>query len=80
MIPEAFKAYPQFINWALIDKGGKKPDKVPIDPVTGNFVDPINPANWRTVEQAMDGVALGYGIGFVFSASDPFFFLDIDNC
>lgn len=80
MIPDAFKAYPQFINWALIDKGGKKPDKVPIDPLTGNFVDPINPANWRTADEAMEGVALGFGLGFVFSADDPFFFLDIDNC
>lgn len=80
MIPEGFKPYKQFINWTLIDKGGPKPDKVPIDPVTGQFVDPINPVNWRTHEQAMEGVKYGFGVGFVFSDRDPFFFFDIDNC
>ena len=80
MIPSAMKGYKQFICWTLVDKGGKKPDKVPTDPLTGNYIDPHNPAVWMDSQTAEQYAAMGYGVGFVFTKEDPFFFLDIDEC
>jgi len=80
MIPLAMEGYKQFICWTLVDKGGKKPDKVPTDPLTGNYIDPHNAAAWMDSETAAQYAAMGYGVGFVFTKEDPFFFLDIDEC
>jgi P4 family phage/plasmid primase-like protien len=80
MIPEAFKKFPQFIAWTLVDKGGKKPDKIPTDPLTGYPINPLDPAVWMGADAAMQYATMGWGIGFVFTEADPFFFLDIDNC
>ena len=77
MIPAAMAGYRQFICWTLIDKGGKKPDKVPINPVSGIPVNPMDPNNWM---DATTAIQYGYGVGFVFTKEDPFFFIDIDAC
>tara|TARA_R110000787_G_scaffold23762_5_gene67762 strand:- start:3774 stop:6221 length:2448 start_codon:yes stop_codon:yes gene_type:complete len=76
-----FGQYPQFVNWNLVQvEGSPKPAKVPVD-ATGRKIDPHNPTNWMTAEQAYtQAAAFGYGVGFVFTADDPFFFIDIDNC
>lgn len=73
--PEAFKAYRQFILWSG--------DKVPIDPQTLRPADPHDPAtrlDYQTAASMADLLGPGYGIGFVFTDNDPFFFLDIDHC
>jgi hypothetical protein len=66
-------AWPQFVAWR-IDAGRK----LPYSPTTGRLASTTNPANWGTYEQAaaVPGMA---GVGFVFTARDPFFFLDIDK-
>ena len=86
-LPEAlqpFAAYPQFIPWKLIQRPGKpKPDKVPYNITTGKPHNPHDPAIWRDVNTAiaMTAPGTGYdGIGFVFTAADPFFFFDLDAC
>jgi len=80
MIPAAMEGYKQFICWTLVDKGGKKPDKVPTDPLTGQYIDPHDPTVWIDSQTARQYAAMGYGVGFVFTKEDPFFFLDIDEC
>lgn len=75
MIPTAFTPFKQFINWVLIDKG-----KVPINAMTGQYIDPIDPDCWISADEALQHTNLGYGVGFVFTSVDPFFFLDIDDC
>lgn len=71
-------AYRQFINWHnVVDPEKPKPRKVPFDPVTGHPIDPHNPANWKTFDEA---VATGHPVGFVLTALDPFFFFDLDDC
>lgn len=59
----------QFITWSG--------DKVPTHPVTGLAIDPHDPAQWMTREAAM---ATGRNVGFVFTANDPYFFIDLDKC
>lgn len=75
ILPEAlqpFAAYKQFILHH---------DKMPINSQTGKAHDPHDPAIWLEAEQAITlAAATGYGVGFVFTAADPFFFFDLDKC
>ena len=85
ILPEAlqpFKAYNQFIVWTLIQRPDKpKPDKVPLNLATGKPHNPHDPAIWMDADTALAmAAAAGYGVGFVFTAADPFFFFDLDAC
>ncbi len=82
-IPPALSAmaeYPQWIVWT-IDPEGKK---VPVDGRDGRLTHQIHTGEvWLSAEAAILAAAtLGeaYGVGFVFTAADPFFFVDIDHC
>ena len=79
---EALTRFEQFICWSLIKKEGQpKPAKVPTDPATGRAIDPHDPANWMNADQAFAAAERsGQSVGFVLTADDPFWFLDIDNC
>lgn len=82
-VPDAMKPYPQFVLWRLIQKPGKpKPDKVPYNPGTGGPASVTDPSTWGTYEGACEAFKRGgyNGIGFVFTASDPFVFIDQDDC
>ena len=83
-LPEAlqpFAAYKQFIVWTLIQKPDKpKPDKVPLSLATGKPHNPHDPSIWLDADTAIAMAAsCGYGVGFVFTKADPFFFFDIDG-
>ena len=81
--PEAFKAYRQFIVYQLVKRPDGKLDKVPVNPQTLRPADPHNPAtqlDYPTAAGMVDLLGPGYGLGFVFTDNDPFFFLDIDHC
>lgn len=86
--PQAFAAmaaYRQFIVYIKRprpDQPGKV-DKFPADFRTGKAINAHDPAYWTDAETAMRAaITLGdaYGLAFVFTESDPFWFLDIDNC
>ena len=70
------RALPQWIVWRF-EPGKPKPKKVPFSPVTGGHINPLDPAKWMSHAEA---VATGHTIGFVFTAADPYFFLDLDAC
>lgn len=78
--PEAFKQYPQFILWKPVIREDGKVDKVPINHTTFDPANPHDRSNWieYNVGATMSDLS-GYGLGFVFTANDPFFFLDIDH-
>lgn len=84
-LPEALQplaAYPQFILWKLAERNGKRV-KLPIDYRTAAVGDAHDTGAWMDAEQALAtirGYGEGYGLGFVFTESDPFFFVDIDHC
>lgn len=75
-------SYAQFIVYKLAP--GRKPgkmDKLPADWRTGEVSGAHDPAIWTTFDNAIARVAagVGHGVGFVFTAADPFFFVDIDG-
>ena len=84
---EALRAYPQFILWKLVP-ATPKPRKVPINPHTlQSFLKEDDwqnhPEFWVDAELALSILSHlddSYGIGFLFTANDPFFFVDIDAC
>src|SRR5208337_4072935 len=42
-----------------------------------------SPESWMTAEEAITYnhiLGVGYGVGFVFTKDDPYFFIDIDDC
>lgn len=56
---------------------------MPVDYRTGKVHNAHDPEIWMTADAAISTAAAygeSYGVGFVFSANDPFFFLDIDKC
>lgn len=71
-------AYPQFVVWrAEWNAGRSKWDKIPYS-VRGYKASSTDPKGWSTLEAAL--ATTGYdGVGFVFTAADPFWFLDIDG-
>lgn len=80
-IPEAFRNYAQFFNWQLVPAAnGKKPLKVPVDAMTGRNIDSTDPRNHLAADEALRRADFGFGVAFQFTAQDPFFFLDIDDC
>jgi hypothetical protein len=80
-------AYSQFIVYKLVPSETKagKTDKLPIDYRTGGMPAKGSGASsiWTTLDGAMSAMqrlGTGYGVGFSFAESDPFWFMDIDNC
>lgn len=89
-LPEALRpllGWRQFVVWFAtpdVDRPGKF-KKLPCDYRTGVVHDAHTPAIWTDGDTALAAAAqwdkgFGYGVGFVFTEADPFFFLDIDNC
>jgi len=69
-------------GWTGVLKAQAKPHKLPIDPRTGGLAASTRPTNWSSVENARSAVEKWSlaGIGFVFSDSDPYSGVDLDNC
>lgn len=75
---DAFRSYKQFIVVKISSDGKKLPCRW-----DGKVDDAHNPSWWLTSDDAFKfskELGEGYGIGFVFTKFDPFFFLDIDHC
>lgn len=79
MIPGELRVLPQWIAWAYQPKAGGKPTKIPLSPRTGRKASSTNPETWGTYRDSL-GVLGADGIGFVFTADDPYMGLDLDNC
>ena len=71
-IPDELRSYPQ---WVCHDAA-----KRPINPHTGQLADVSDASTWATFDQARAAAEAGQavGIGFVFTASDPFVGIDLD--
>lgn len=84
-LPEALRPladYRQFILWITTERAGKRV-KLPVDHRTVKVTDAHNPDIWMDAERAIQTAklyGLEYGVGFVFTKDDPFFFVDIDKC
>lgn len=82
-IPPELLERPQWVAWRLKPGEKGKFGKVPVNPKTGRDASPTDPATWETAVKTINFFATTpgmQGIGFVFSASDPFVGIDIDDC
>lgn len=79
-IPSELQALPQWIVWKYEDIGALKPTKIPYHP-NGHHASVKDPTTWTTFKTCCEAVAYGNysGIGFVFSDSDPYAFIDLDD-
>jgi hypothetical protein len=85
-LPAALKpleAYRQFIVYRLVPSTIRpgKTDKIPRHYATGYGASLMDPASWTDYATAAAAVTggKGHGVGFVFTPSDPFWFVDIDG-
>ena len=80
--------YAQFILFKLVPRPDGRTDKLPVDHRTLQvFIKgedwQQDPKAWTTAANACAMAKLcgpDHGVGFFFTAADPFFFLDIDKC
>ena len=86
-LPEGFAPLAQYRQWMCYQitpsktRAGKF-DKFPISVETAKIVDAHNPQHWTDAQTAINTAASfgdGYGVAFVFTENDPFFFVDIDG-
>lgn len=82
-IPAELRALPQWVVWRYEDTDSGKPTKVPYSPRTGRLASVTDPSTWSTFDEAraaVENAALQYnGTGFVFTDTDPFAFIDLDD-
>ncbi|MBC8356397.1 MAG: hypothetical protein H8E66_30835, partial [Planctomycetes bacterium] len=81
-IPACLCERPQWVAWKYIERDGK-PTKTPINPHTGEFAKSTDASTWGTFDEAMATCghdATYSGVGFVFTADDPYCGVDLDDC
>ena len=78
-IPAELRDRHQWVCWRLETRDGK-PTKVPYAAATGRRASSTARGTWGTYEQACEAAAAYDGIGYVFSAEDPYCGIDLDHC
>jgi primase-polymerase (primpol)-like protein len=78
-IPKELKQFRQWINWNYDVRQDGKMTKTPISPHTGCTASVTNPLLWSTFDHAVHRLDCFNGIGFVFTKSDPYCGIDLDN-
>jgi len=80
-IPVELRAVNQWVLWKFEKRGNGKPTKVPYR-TNGQKASSVDPAHWSTFDNAVEIYNAGGfdGIGFVFSDTDDFVGIDIDDC
>lgn len=91
-LPDALRpltAYPQFLLYKLVwDETKQKHNKIPLNPRTlqvypkgSNWQqDPSSTATYDEIAALLPQLPEDYGVGYLFTPNDPFFFVDIDKC
>lgn len=89
-VPAALTSRKQWVVWRAEEKVKRGPDgepitkitKVPYQAVTGRVASSMRSSTWSSFEDACQAYLIdGWdGIGYVFSADDPFVGIDLDNC
>lgn len=79
--PTCIRDRNQWVAWKYVERGGK-PTKAPINPHDGSLASSTDPSSWGTFSEAIDACrrnsALA-GVGFVFTADDPYCGVDLDD-
>jgi putative DNA primase/helicase len=82
-IPDELKELRQWVVWKLEYRGEDRPRKVPVDPKTGQNASTTDKTQWGSLVQALDYFykhSQMMGLGFVFTSTDPYCGIDIDDC
>jgi hypothetical protein len=77
-VPAALRERPQWVLWRREQRDGKT-TKVPYS-ISGQRASTTDPESWSNYDTAMSAASEFDGIGFVFSAGDPFTGIDLDDC
>lgn len=77
-VPDELKQLPKWVLWKEVIRDGKS-TKVPYS-VTGSPAKSNDPSTWSTFQEAVDHCKGYNGIGFMFSADDPYVGIDLDGC
>lgn len=79
-IPLELRERNQWCLWRYEDVGAAKPTKVPYT-ILGKLASVTDPSTWTSFTEAFNAVQLGTasGIGFIFTALDPYTFIDLDD-
>src|SRR5262249_17536507 len=80
-IPTEIQALPQWVCWRQVLRNDRM-TKIPINPHTGTGADTTDSTTWGTLVEACEAVQRYRcdGIGFVFTATDPYVGVDLDKC
>lgn len=80
-IPHEMRFYRQWIVWRYEESEGKKPTKNLYSPLWGTQATVTAPATWGSYDDAVKAYEAGgwAGIGFVFTADDPYSGIDLDD-
>ena len=81
-IPQELKDRNQWVGWHTEIRNGKS-TKVPINARTGHYASCDDPTTWDTFESASHAYNSRDdldGVGYVFSADDPYTGIDLDKC
>lgn len=81
-IPAVLKREAQWVCWRVEARDGEA-TKVPVDPATGGYASVTEPATWSEYAEAVAYYRAGDdadGVGFVFTAEDPYTGVDLDTC
>lgn len=79
--PSCIRDRNQWVAWKYVERGGK-PTKAPINPHNGSLASSTDASTWGTFAEAIEACrrnnALA-GVGFVFTADDPYCGVDLDD-
>jgi putative DNA primase/helicase len=80
-IPNELRTRRQWLVWRLENKNGKA-TKVPYNVQPAQPASTNDPTTWSSFEEAQNALNEGglNGIGFVFTAEDPYVGIDLDKC
>jgi hypothetical protein len=82
-VPDSLTELDQWIVWRSEQRDSGKPTKVPYQ-INGSLADTTDPKTWCSWDEALktwqQHPKRWSGTGFVFSTTDPFFGIDLDQC
>jgi hypothetical protein len=80
-VPAELRERNQWVVWRL-EQRKDKPTKVPYSPISERRAKSTDPQTWSAFAQACEAYEQGRyaGLGFVFSAADPYVGIDFDGC
>ncbi len=80
-IPGELRERPQWVLWKMVPDGADgKSRKLPINPRTNKAASSTDPQTWTAFDYAISNRNGHAGVGYVFTAEDPFCGIDFDGC